>query len=138
MISLAFNRGSMLHEARLRKLEVVVLGVFESQSESPHSSGTVLLSWSPESPLRAQIFEERKKVAAFVDREQAHTVNQPELQIEKLALLFSSRFFYRKRQSLLPSSSRLAGGKIVWFRNSKNVRITRDTPHWPCSAQSAK
>ena len=81
MISLAFNRGSMLHEARLRKLEVVVLGVFESQSESPHSSGTVLLSWSPESPLRAQIFEERKKVAAFVDREQAHTVNQPELHL---------------------------------------------------------
>ena len=89
MISLAFNRGSMLHEARLRKLEVVVLGVFESQSESPHSSGTVLLSWSPESPLRAQIFEERKKVAAFVDREQAHTVNQPELHLATARILWT-------------------------------------------------
>ena len=64
----------MLHdEARLRKLEGVV--------RVPHSSTTVLLSCSPESPLRAQIFEERKKVAAFVKRERAHTVNQPELHL---------------------------------------------------------
>ena len=96
MISLAFNRGAMLHEARLRKLEVVVLGVFESQSESPHSSGTVLLSWSPESPLRAQIFEERKKVAAFVDREQAHTVNQPELHLATTNKGFYARKFLHK------------------------------------------
>ena len=96
MISLAFNRGSMLHEARLRKLEVVVLGVFESQSESPHSSATVLLSWSPESPLRAQIFEERKKVAAFVDREQAHTVNQPELHLATTNKGFYARKFLHK------------------------------------------
>ena len=68
MISLAFNRGSMLHEASwLRKFEVI-----ESQSESPlPGSATVLLSRHPESPLRAQIFEERKKVAAFVDWELA-------------------------------------------------------------------
>ena len=46
----------------MRKLEVVRV---------PPSSATVLLSCHPESPLRAQIFEERKKVAAFVDTEQA-------------------------------------------------------------------
>ena len=98
MISLAFNRGSMLHEASwLRKFEVI-----ESQSESPSlSSGTVLLSCHPESPLRAQIFEERKKVAAFVKREQApHTVNQPE---PEMHLATANNGFYA--ENFLPKLS---------------------------------
>ena len=71
----------------MRKLEVVRV---------PPSSATVLLSCHPESPLRAQIFEERKKVAAFVDREQAHTVNQPELHLATTNKGFYARKFLHK------------------------------------------
>ena len=82
-LSLVSNRGSMFDDVarqsvRLRK---VYEGCLKASVRVPPTSATVLLSRSTESPTRAQIFGERKKVFAAFVHSTEHTVNQPELHL---------------------------------------------------------